>query len=79
MFREQQTSKSEETPKVGGLRGLLKNVEEVISGMAAHDMSRYASRTRASMEHLLILIAMGDLPGIPILPATLFVSSSVLC
>ena len=53
---------------MGGLRGLLKNVEEVISGMAAHDMSRYALRTRASMEHLFILITMGDLLGIPILP-----------
>jgi hypothetical protein len=61
-------SKNEETPKVGGLRGFLKNVEEVIYGMAAHDMSRYAIRTRASMEHLFILITMGDLLGIPILP-----------
>ena len=57
-----------EPKKVGGLRGLLKNVEEVIYGMAAHDMSRYALRTRASMEHLFILITMGDLLGIPILP-----------
>ena len=57
-----------EEEKVGGLRGLLRNVEEVIYGMAAHDMSRYALRTRASMEHLFILITMGDLLGIPILP-----------
>ncbi len=61
-------SKKEEAPKVGGFRGFLKNVEEVIYGMAAHDMSRYAIRTRASMEHLFILITMGDLLGIPILP-----------
>jgi hypothetical protein len=54
--------------KVGGLRGLLRNIEDVIYGMAAHDMSRYAIRTRASMEHLFILITMGDLLGIPILP-----------
>ena len=57
-----------EEKKAGGLRGLLKNVEEVIYGMAAHDMSRYAMRTRASMEHLFILITMGDLLGVPILP-----------
>ena len=31
-------------------------------------MSRYAMRTRASMEHLIILITMGDLIGVPILP-----------
>jgi hypothetical protein len=57
-----------EEKKAGGLRGLLHNVEEVIYGMAAHDMSRYALRTRASMEHLFILITMGDLLGVPILP-----------
>jgi hypothetical protein len=37
-------------------------------GMASHDMSRHAIRTRASMEHLFILITMGDLLGVPILP-----------
>jgi hypothetical protein len=37
-------------------------------GMASHDMSRTALRTRASMEHLFILITMGDLLGVPILP-----------
>jgi hypothetical protein len=37
--------------KVGRLRGLLRNIEDVLYGMAAHDMSRYAIRTRASMEH----------------------------
>jgi len=41
---------------------------DVMYGMASHDMSRYALRTRASMEHLFILITMGDLLGVPILP-----------
>ena len=49
-------------------RGFLDNLKEVMYGMAAHDMSRYAIRTRASMEHLFILITMGDLIGVPILP-----------
>ena len=40
----------------------------VLYGMAGHDMSRYALKTRGSMEHLFILITMGDLLGIPILP-----------
>ena len=44
------------------------NIRETIYGMAAHDMSRAALRTRASMEHLFILITMGDLLGVPILP-----------
>ena len=39
-----------------------------IYGMSAHDMSRAALRTRATMEHLFILITMGDMLGIPILP-----------
>ena len=42
--------------------------KEVMYGMASHDMSRHALRTRASMEHLFILITMGDLLGVPILP-----------
>lgn len=49
-------------------KGFLQNLKEILYGMAAHDMSRYALRTRASMEHLFILITMGDMIGIPILP-----------
>lgn len=54
----------EATPK----KTFFQNLKEIIYGMATHDMSRYAIRTRASMEHLFILITMGDLLGIPILP-----------
>src|SRR5438552_1104910 len=46
----------------------LHALREVMYGMATHDMSRSALRTRASMEHLFILITMGDLLGVPILP-----------
>lgn len=49
-------------------KGFLQNMREVLYGMAAHDMSRQALRTRASMEHLFILITMGDMIGVPILP-----------
>lgn len=55
-------------PRRGHLRGLLETAKEVLYGMASHDMSRQAVRTRASMEHLFILITMGDLLGVPILP-----------
>jgi hypothetical protein len=51
-----------------GLRGLADKFREVTYGMAAHDMTRYALRSRASMEHLFILTTMGDLVGVPILP-----------
>jgi len=58
---------SEEEKKAAG-KGIWQSLRETIYGMAAHDMSRAALRTRASMEHLFILITMGDLLGIPILP-----------
>ncbi len=57
-----------DTPKSSGLRKFFSAVREVTYGMAAHDMTRTALRTRASMEHLFILITMGDLLGVPILP-----------
>ena len=59
---------SEENSKQPEKKGFFKNMQEILYGMASHDMSRYALRTRASMEHLFILITMGDLLGIPILP-----------
>jgi hypothetical protein len=52
----------------GGIRGFLGKVRKVTYGMAAHDMTRTALRTRGSMEHLFILVTMGDLVGVPILP-----------
>jgi hypothetical protein len=63
---EKQQPEGEQKPR--GLRGLVQTLREVTYGMAAHDMTRYALRTRASMEHLFILITMGDLLGVPILP-----------
>ncbi len=49
-------------------KSFWQNAKEVLYGMASHDMGRYALRTRASMEHLFILITMGDMIGVPILP-----------
>jgi hypothetical protein len=51
-----------------GVKGFLGKLREITYGMATHDMTRNALRTRASMEHLFILITMGDLLGVPILP-----------
>ena len=50
------------------IKRLRKSAIEFIYGMAGHDMTRYALKTRGSMEHLFILITMGDLLGVPILP-----------
>lgn len=52
-------------PKKGGILQVFK---DIMYGMSSHEMTRHAVRTRASMEHLFILITMGDLLGIPILP-----------
>jgi hypothetical protein len=57
-----------EQEKASAAKRLWQNIRDTVYGMAAHDMSRAALRTRASMEHLFILITMGDLLGIPILP-----------
>ena len=56
----------EATPKKRG--GLFKIFKDIVYGMASHEMTRHAVRQRASMEHLFILITMGDLLGVPILP-----------
>jgi len=39
---------SEEEEKSGGMRGVWRDLRKVIYGMAAHDMSRAALRTRAA-------------------------------
>ena len=57
----------------------LQAIRETIYGMAAHDMSRAALRTRSSMEHLFILITMGDLLGVPILPPYYSLRLLALC
>ncbi len=48
--------------------GLFRSVKDFVYGVAAHDSARFALKTRASMEHLFILITMGDMLGVPILP-----------
>jgi hypothetical protein len=57
-----------EEKKKGGFSRAIQAVKEVIYGLAAHDSARFAMKTRASMEHLFILITMGDMLGVPILP-----------
>jgi hypothetical protein len=51
--------------KSGGVVGF---VRDFTYGMATHGMARHALKTRSSMEHLFILITMGDMLGVPILP-----------
>ena len=62
-------------PKKGGIFQVFK---DIVYGMASHDMTRHAVRSRASMEHLFILITMGDLLGVPILPPVLQPASAAV-
>jgi hypothetical protein len=50
------------------LASVRRTLGEVLYGMAVHDMVRQVQRTRGNMEHLFILITLGDLVGMPILP-----------
>lgn len=45
-----------------------KTLNQIVYGMALHDMARLSMRQRGSLEHLFILISFGDLLGVPILP-----------
>ncbi len=58
-------AEEEKKPNKGGFMSVFR---DIVYGMSSHEMTRHAVRTRASMEHLFILITMGDLLGIPILP-----------
>jgi hypothetical protein len=57
-----------EEEKASLFHRIKESFSDYIYGMAAHDMTRHALKTRGSMEHLFILITMGDLLGVPILP-----------
>jgi hypothetical protein len=50
------------------LEAIRTTLAEVLYGMAVHEMVRHVQRTRGSMEHLFLLITLGDLVGVPILP-----------
>ena len=57
-----------EEQEMSGLQRFALGARDFLYGMAGHDMTRFALKTRGSMEHLFILITMGDLLGVPILP-----------
>jgi len=63
-----QAESEEPEEKEGFWTKLKRGLGDYIYGRAAHEMTRQALKTRGSMEHLFILITMGDLLGVPILP-----------
>ena len=58
--------------------GFFQAVKEFVYGMFAHDLVRFTMKTRASTEHLFILITMGDMLGVPILPPYYSLKASAL-
>jgi len=58
----------EEQKRTDWLGRIGRSLADYIYGMATHESTRFALKTRGSMEHLFILITMGDLLGVPILP-----------
>lgn len=43
-------------------------LRDILYGMTTYEMVRDLNKTRARLEHLFVLVTMGDLVGIPILP-----------
>jgi hypothetical protein len=69
--RRAEMAKEAEKPeeqKGGFFKRFGKSARELIYGLAAHDTARFALKSRGNMEHLFLLITMGDLLGVPILP-----------
>lgn len=54
-----------EERKKGGVKEAVKGL---VYGMAMHGMVRYTLKTRMHLEHLFMLITLGDMLGIPLLP-----------
>ena len=48
--------------------GLFRVIKDFVYGAAVHDSARSALRSKASMEHLFMLITVGDMVGVPVLP-----------
>jgi hypothetical protein len=48
--------------------GLLLKVREFFYGMMLHDGALIALKKKASLEHLFMLVTMGDMLGVPIVP-----------
>ncbi len=51
-----------------GISEASKAVKEVFYGMASHAVVRQMMKTRMYLEHLFMLITLGDMLGMPILP-----------
>jgi len=68
MRREHGLAMTEQQEKKrGGIERFLNAAREFIYGMVGYESVQVALKTRGSLEHIFILITMGDLLGVPIL------------
>lgn len=68
MGREHGSAMTEQQEKKREIKKrFLKAAREFIYGMIGYETVQVALKTRGSLEHIFILITMGDLLGVPIL------------
>ena len=69
-FYKRKKEKREKEPKKEGKSegGVKSAVRDLVYGGAMHGLVRQALKTRMYLEHLFMLITMGDMMGVPILP-----------
>jgi len=69
-FYKKEEEKKEEKPKekIEEKLGVKGAIRDLVYGGAMHGMVRQALKTRMYLEHLFMLITMGDMMGVPILP-----------
>jgi len=49
-------------------KGVLRTLREFLYGMTMHEGALVALRKRALMQHLFMVVTMGDMLGVPIVP-----------
>ena len=59
----------EERTDLKGRKGSVgRALKEIFYGMAVHDLVRHMLKTKMNLDHLFMLLMMGDSMGVPILP-----------
>ena len=48
--------------------GLFRTIKDFVYGAAAHDSARSALKSKSNMEHLFMVITVGDMLGVPVMP-----------
>lgn len=68
MLRRKEKKKEKEKEEEKKSSEVKEAIAGLIYGMSAHAVTRQMLKTRMYLEHLFMLITLGDMMGIPILP-----------